>query len=286
MTLPSNMAAKTFSKRIRRCSCAFVPAAAPAGITTPSTQKHGFLTGCCCVLHTPWKLFWIGKRKDIFVRLQVCCRVYGRAAEHWEKILCYFTDALGLYTVRPPCSINVNQHAFFWGGNIRSACSGGLRGPSPRQKLPLIWRGRSGADGGPAGKDVPTRWGIQMCRWIFLPFGGEREAFLKSSGFWDLQPQRNIPNRAATAITRSTWTVQLRDTHRGDTNQTPPIVDAMTSSPISQTGYIWAPLGPFRFKELKPVSWLAWHPHSGVQSGPVSQGNILAPDWIMTLHIW
>lgn len=139
MTLPSNMATKTFSKRIRRCSGTFLPTAAPAvlllqfsaGIATPFTQKHVFLTGCCCVLHTPWKLFWIGWRKDIFVRLQVCCRVYGRAAEHWEKILCYFTDALGLYTVRPPCSINVNQHTFFWGGNIRSACSGGLRGLSP-----------------------------------------------------------------------------------------------------------------------------------------------------------
>lgn len=281
------MAAKTFSKRL-------LGAAAPSfplqllqfccytyGISAPSTPKHVFLTGCCCVLHIPWKLLWIGKRKDIFVRLQVCCRVYGRAAEHWEKILCYFTDALGLYTVRPPCSINVNQHAFFWGGNIRSACSEGLRGLSPRQKLPLIWRGWSGADGGPAGKDVPTRWGIQMCRWIFLPFGGEREAFLKSSGFWGLQPRRNIPNRAATAVTRSTRTMQLCDTH-----QTPPIVDAMTSSPISQTGYIWAPLGPFSFKELKPANWLAWHPHSGVQSGPVSLGNILAPDWIMIMMIW
>lgn len=57
MTLPSNMATKTFSKQIRRCSGTFVPGSAAtvkrAGITTPSTPKHVFLTGCCCVLHTP-----------------------------------------------------------------------------------------------------------------------------------------------------------------------------------------------------------------------------------------
>lgn len=196
------MAAKTFSKSRAKAERHLPPHCSSGkvlllllllGITSRCVKKHIFLTGCCCVLHRPWKLFWVGKRKDIFVRLQVCFGVYGRAAEHWEKILCYFTDALGLYTVRPPRSINVIQPAFFWRGNIRSACTGALLGPSPRQKPPLIWRGRSGADGGPAGKDVPTWWGIKMFQRIF----SDREAFLKSSGFWGL-PQYSTPNRAST----------------------------------------------------------------------------------------
>lgn len=56
----------------------------------------------------------------------------------------FFTDAVGLYTVWLPCSINVNQQGFFWERNIWSGYSQGLWGQALCQKHPLIWCNRSG----------------------------------------------------------------------------------------------------------------------------------------------
>lgn len=69
---------------------------------------------------------------------------------HWEKnsFLFFFTDAVGLYTVRLLWSINVNQHGFFWEGTIRSGYSRGLWGLASCQRCPLTWRNRSDAAGG------------------------------------------------------------------------------------------------------------------------------------------
>lgn len=110
------------------------------------------------------------------------------------------------------------------GGKIGSACS------SPRIRQ-VRRRRRSGWDEATGVSDHLS----------------ERDAF--SEPFWLLRLQ--CSKRASDRHNRP---LMERDTHRSDTDQTPPIVDATTSSAISQTGYICAPLGPFSLRDLEAAS--------------------------------
>lgn len=79
---------------------------------------HHNKTLCMFLFHTCWQ----GDNKSVEARDTNICA--------FREEVCFFTDAVGLYTVRLPCSINVNQHGFFWERNTRSGYNRGLWGVS------------------------------------------------------------------------------------------------------------------------------------------------------------